>query len=44
MSVLKDVLYYNLESFDITTIRTSLGMYLVSKYIPENTNMTGIFR
>lgn len=34
---------YALESFDITTIRASVGMYLVSKYIRENTDTTVIF-
>lgn len=29
---------YELETFDITTIRASIGMYLLSKYIKENTN------
>ena len=26
-------LIYNIETYDITTIRASMGMYLVSKYI-----------
>ena len=34
---------YTLESFDITTIRASVGMYLVSKYIKEKTDTTVIF-
>ena len=34
---------YALESFDIGTIRSSLPMYLVSKYIKENTDTTVIF-
>ena len=33
----------SLESFDITTIRASVGMYLVSKYIKEKTDTTVIF-
>ncbi|MFN8370961.1 MAG: asparagine synthase B [Bacteriovoracaceae bacterium] len=33
---LKDVIYY-LETWDITTIRASMGMYLVCKYIREKT-------
>ena len=41
-SALKDVVYA-LESYDITTIRASVGMYLVSKYISENTDTTVIF-
>ncbi len=32
-------LIYNLETYDITTIRASMGMYLVSKYISENTDI-----
>jgi asparagine synthase (glutamine-hydrolysing) len=32
-------LIFNLESYDITTIRASMGMYLVSKYISENTDI-----
>ena len=34
---------YALESFDITTIRASVGMYLVSKYVKEKTDTTVIF-
>ena len=32
-------LIFNLETYDITTIRASMGMYLVSKYISENTDI-----
>lgn len=32
-----------LESYDITTIRASVGMYLLSKYIKENTDTVVIF-
>jgi asparagine synthase (glutamine-hydrolysing) len=32
-------LIYNLETWDITTIRASMGMYLLSKYIVENTDV-----
>ena len=32
-------LIYNLETWDITTIRASMGMYLVCKYISENTDV-----
>ncbi len=32
-------LIYNIESWDITTIRASMGMFLVSKYISENTDI-----
>lgn len=38
-----DNVIYHLESYDITTIRASLPMYLLSKYIKENTNATVIF-
>jgi asparagine synthase (glutamine-hydrolysing) len=30
---------YALESYDITTVRASIGMFLVSKYIHENTDI-----
>jgi len=33
-----DVIYH-LETFDITTIRASMGMYLICKYIRENTSI-----
>jgi len=32
-------LIYYLETWDITTIRASMGMYIVSKYISENTDI-----
>jgi len=32
-------LIYNIETFDITTIRASMGMFLVSKYVSENTDI-----
>ncbi|XP_018332735.1 asparagine synthetase [glutamine-hydrolyzing]-like [Agrilus planipennis] len=38
-AVLDDVIYY-LETPDITTVRASIGMYLVSKYILEQTDTT----
>ena len=38
----RDVIY-SLESYDITTIRASVGMYLVAKYVRENTDTTIIF-
>ncbi|KAM9838562.1 asparagine synthetase [glutamine-hydrolyzing] [Aulostomus maculatus] len=34
---------FHLESYDITTIRASVGMYLVSKYIREKTDSVVIF-
>eukprot|EP00117_Sycon_ciliatum_P018494 scpid48471/ scgid17079/ Asparagine synthetase [glutamine-hydrolyzing]; Glutamine-dependent asparagine synthetase len=33
----------HLESYDITTVRASVGMYLVSKYIKDNTDTTVVF-
>lgn len=38
MNSLRDVIYH-LETWDITTIRASVGMYLVCKYIKEKTNI-----
>ena len=38
-----DKVIYNIESFDITTVRASVGNYLVSKYIKENTDCKVIF-
>ncbi len=32
-------LIYHLETWDITTIRASIGMYIVCKYISENTDV-----
>lgn len=37
-NALEDVIYL-LETWDITTIRASIGMYLLSKYIAENTDI-----
>jgi len=34
-----DEVVYALESYDITTIRASMGMYLLSKYIHEQTDI-----
>ncbi len=34
---------YNIESYDTTTVRASVGNYLVSKYIKDNTNCKVIF-
>ena len=34
---------YKIESFDITTVRASVGNYLVSKYIKENSDCIVIF-
>lgn len=38
-----DNVIYHLESYDITTTRASLPMYLLAKYIKENTDSTVIF-
>lgn len=42
ISALEDVIVH-LESYDITTVRASVGMYLVSKYIREKTDSVVIF-
>jgi len=34
---------YNIESYDTTTVRASVGNYLVSKYIKENTRCKVVF-
>ena len=34
---------YSIESYDITTVRASVGNYLVGKYIKENTDITVVF-
>lgn len=38
-----DNVIYHLESYDITTNRASIPMYLLSKYIKENTDTTVVF-
>jgi len=38
LEALKSVVYH-LESYDITTIRASMGMYLLCRYIRENTDI-----
>ncbi|CAG9768313.1 unnamed protein product [Ceutorhynchus assimilis] len=40
VAVVLDDVIYTLETPDITTIRASIGMYLLSKYILDNTNTT----
>ncbi|RZC42584.1 asparagine synthetase [glutamine-hydrolyzing], partial [Asbolus verrucosus] len=40
--VLDDVIY-TLETPDITTVRASIGMYLISRYVVENTDTTVLF-
>ncbi|XP_069690167.1 asparagine synthetase [glutamine-hydrolyzing] isoform X1 [Periplaneta americana] len=42
ISVLDKVIYH-LETPDITTIRASIGMYLISRYIKQNTDTTVVF-
>lgn len=42
IAIIPEVIY-SLESYDITTIRASVGMYLLSKYISENTDDRVIF-
>ena len=37
INCIKDVIY-TIESYDVTTVRASVGQYLISKYISENTN------
>ena len=37
LTAIEDVIY-TIESWDTTTIRASVGQYLVSKYISENTD------
>lgn len=36
-------LIYTLESYDVTTIRASLGMYLLSKHVKTKTDVTVLF-
>lgn len=38
-----DDVIHTLETADITTVRASVGMYLISKYIKENTDTTVVF-
>lgn len=38
LGVLREVIYH-LETYDITTIRASIGMYLLSRWIQKNTNI-----
>ncbi|XP_076851474.1 asparagine synthetase [glutamine-hydrolyzing] [Brachyhypopomus gauderio] len=38
-----DEVIFHLESYDITTVRASVGMYLISKYIREKTDSAVIF-
>jgi asparagine synthase (glutamine-hydrolysing) len=38
-----DEVIYTIESYDVTTVRASIGNYLVSKYISENSNAKVIF-
>ncbi|CAJ0964396.1 unnamed protein product [Ranitomeya imitator] len=38
-----DEVIFTLETYDITTVRASVGMYLISKYIRKKTNSVVIF-
>ncbi|XP_043469934.1 asparagine synthetase [glutamine-hydrolyzing]-like [Leptopilina heterotoma] len=38
-----DQVIYQIETFDITTIRASIGMYILSKYVKTNTDTTVVF-
>jgi len=38
-----ETVIYAIESYDTTTVRASVGNYLVSKYIKENTNCKVVF-
>jgi len=38
-----ETVIYNIESYDTTTVRASVGNYLVSKYIKENTQVKVVF-
>ncbi|KAK0147605.1 Asparagine synthetase [glutamine-hydrolyzing] [Merluccius polli] len=42
IQALKEVIFH-LETYDITTVRASVGMYLVSKYIQEKSDSVVIF-
>lgn len=42
LSIIPDVVY-QIESYDTTTVRASTPMYLLSKWIKENTNISVIF-
>ena len=42
LSAIPEVIY-NIESYDITTVRASVGNYLVAKYIKENTDVVVLF-
>ena len=38
-----ETVIYNIESYDTTTVRASVGNYLVSKYIKDNTDCKVVF-
>ena len=42
LKVIPEVIY-NIESYDTTTVRASVGNYLVAKYIKENTDIVVVF-
>ena len=42
LNAIPDVIYA-IESYDTTTVRASVGNYLISKYIKENTDITVVY-
>ena len=42
LSIIDDIIYTT-ETWDTTTIRASVGQYIISKYIKENTNAKVVF-
>tara|TARA_Y100000996_G_scaffold313588_1_gene249800 strand:- start:9041 stop:10657 length:1617 start_codon:yes stop_codon:yes gene_type:complete len=42
LNAIEEVIYH-IESYDVTTVRASIGNYLVSKYIRENTDCKVIY-
>lgn len=42
LNAIEEVIY-NIESYDTTTVRASVGNYLVGKYIKENTDITVVY-
>ena len=42
LNAIEEVIY-NIESYDTTTVRASIGNYLISKYIRDNTDVKVVF-
>ena len=42
LNAIEEVIYH-IESYDVTTVRASIGNYLISKYIKENTDCKVIY-